>query len=158
MLVDLEPGYETFDVGDRIEPTTMWIDREAIPGGIPGPLVGGVPARIEAAPESGRYGWLHLAPGFVAALPAWSGAPGPALVRDGMLLYDRYLWISGESRPGSAVVLERAELVRDVTHRPTRHPNWYTPEYHGDNRLAPYGPPPEGTDITWYCVRIGIPT
>ncbi|MFE5700545.1 hypothetical protein [Rhodococcus koreensis] len=122
MLVDREPGYERFEIGDRITPTTEWITAEGIPGGVPDSLITTVAGEVEPDPSSRKYGWIHVGRAFSASLPTWSGDPGPTLA-EGALLYDRYLWIDGPAREGEAVVLERANLVRPVTLKPTRYPN-----------------------------------
>lgn len=155
MLVDREPGYETFEIGDRITPTTEWITADDIPGGVPDSLITKVAGEVEPDPTSRKYGWMHLGKRFSASLRNWSAEPGPTLA-EGALLYDRYLWIEGPTREGEAVVLERANLVRPVTLQPTRHPNIFTPEHHGHNIVNREPTAPEGTSIEWLCIRIAI--
>lgn len=155
MLVDREPGYENFEIGDRITPTTEWITADAIAGGVPDSLITTVAGEVELDPASEKYGWMHLGRQFSASLRTWPADPGPTMA-EGLLLYDRYLWIDGPSRAGEAVVLERANLACPVTLRSTRYENVFAPEYHGRNIVNRESTAPEGTSIEWLCIRIGI--
>lgn len=155
MLVNFEPGFEDFEIGDRVTPTTIWITADAIPGGVPDSLLTTVAGHVEPDPNSQNYGWMHLGRRFPASLPAWTGQPGPTRA-EGLLLYDRYSWIKGPPREGAAVVLERTTLARPVTPLPTGYENWSIPQFHGCNILNRERTAPEGTFIEWRCIRIGI--
>ncbi|WP_024796484.1 hypothetical protein [Tomitella biformata] len=120
MLVDLEPGYEALEIGDRITSTTEWITAEDIPGGVPHSLITKVAGVVEPDPDPRKYGWMRLGRKFSASVWTWTADPGPTLA-GGLLLYDRYLWIEGPAREGEAVVLGRATLARPVpSHRSRR--------------------------------------
>lgn len=157
MLVDLEPGYEPLEVGDTIEPTTLW--RFPQKGSLfPEELVShDVPAHLErVATAQGSDEWIaHLSDTFAAVVPGWEGGAGSATLT-GYLQWDRYLWLFHPTPHARARIIDRANLTQATTLTPGDRPNTYIPHYHGPMTVSPAGKPPPGHHIQWRCARLHI--
>lgn len=157
MLVDLEPGYEPLELGDTIEPTTLWrFSRKE--SSLPEAMIShDVPARLErVVTAKGHNEWIaHLSDTFATVVPHWDRDEGPATLT-GYLEWDRYLWLFHPTPQARARIIERANLTQATTLVPSSQPNTYTPHYHGPMTLSPAGKPPPGHHIQWHCARLNI--
>lgn len=154
MLVDLEPGYERFEVGDQITPTCYWMTSREIPGGVPDALIAReVPVHVEFNTDRGRStARLRFSGAVTALVSTWAAPTGKARV-DGLLLYDRYQWTQDREVISTVTVMERTGLIRARDLYPTSSAGWYAPEYFGPNKVWT-GSPPDGYDYTWHSVRV----
>ncbi|MFC9361933.1 hypothetical protein ACFTZB_35830 [Rhodococcus sp. NPDC057014] len=153
MLVDLEPGYERLQPGDRIDATTAWCRPEMLPVEM---VSWDVPVDVErvAGHRPGDVDWIaHSNDNVSALLSDWKESKGPTAI-SGALVYDRYLHLSHQVVPRTrGRILRRASITRHANRRPTRR---------GGYVVDPSGPPtfterhtvPADRIVTWDCVEL----
>ncbi|MFC9553940.1 hypothetical protein ACFTWF_24155 [Rhodococcus sp. NPDC056960] len=154
MLVDLEPGYERLQVGDRIDATTRWCRPDMLPAEV---VSWDVPVHVErvATNGAGEGDWIAHSEGhFSALLPDWKESEGRTAI-SGSLMYDRYLHLFHRVVPTTrGRILRRAVITREAHRIPAPH-GGYSVNPSGPPALTERGAVPPGRTVTWDCIELG---